>query len=388
MCILQSSDKGAGQQQGDIRVPPSCASEWFNPDSANPKEWIKDRIYAWGWFSLDPLPAARDFDAQGWKQTLDSIGADTGEWRFNRYEHCDRNSLNQVKDQTYNPGPTFSDGRLLHQTGALRQLATHRSKGVVILQPSRSPEAGARIAWGRDPHYDELPKFWAAADFLWYDWMRERRWWRDAVKNINYCGVQQVTDLATHRLIARYLLARNLFDLEPWPASNSVWDITTPEGRGLLASHPARQCVAFLAEHKFNLGIKHITSVKVFRSFNPGLHKAFPELLLTVENVRDEILKLNLPDNWVPIPYQPKPNPNENLPYFQPEPGAPLPRAAIDINDRKEPVPSIFITRQSRRRHEELLSDTYIPRSEACLMGGQRDVLSGVWRKSWACLKY
>jgi hypothetical protein len=231
LCALRSTDKGAGMQFGDWRNPPSAASIWFNPEADSRIKWIKSRWAAWGWFNVAARPEAQDFAALGWTQVMQEI-APVSPWTFGRFEHCDRSILTQCSEQNYKPDRRLGgDGRTYRATGGVHQHALNKQAGVVIFQPNLPPQAAARKLWKRDPGADELPTFTMASDFLWYDWFRTENRWHSYHKIVRYCGVQHVSDLNTHSLIARYLLERDVHDLQDWPAEKSTFDTTTPQGK-------------------------------------------------------------------------------------------------------------------------------------------------------------
>jgi hypothetical protein len=231
LCALQSTDKGAGMQFADWRNPPSAASAWFNLEATLRAQWIKIRWVSWGWFAVPTRPEAQDFAGLGWKQALDEL-APVSPWTFGRFEHCDRSILTQCTTQTYKPDPRLGgDGRTFRSTGGVHQHALNKQAGIVLFQPNIPPQAAAKRFWGRDPGVNDLPKFTMASDFLWYDWYRTENKLHRYHKIVRYCGVQHVSDLNTHSLIARYLLERDVHDLQPWPAEKSTFDTTTPQGK-------------------------------------------------------------------------------------------------------------------------------------------------------------
>jgi hypothetical protein len=237
MCAMRSTDKGAGLQKKDTRTPPSAVSIWVN--SLNPWNPWTTNLQTFRWFKVDSLPGAADFGRQGWDAALTSIGsANVLDWRFARYLHYNPEDSTPIMNQRYT-GKTRVPG--LPQkacTGAKYNIAVNRASGAVLVQPGTPPKVAARKNWERDIQGDwELPELRAYSDFLWGAWSSNtlpRGPFGEWKKRIYFCGVQQVSDGGTMKLIAKFLLARGLYDLEPWPAAKSVWYIDTPEGRSLL----------------------------------------------------------------------------------------------------------------------------------------------------------
>jgi hypothetical protein len=240
MCAMRSTDKGAGLQKQDTRTPPSAVSIWVN--SQKPwNQWTPD-LKTFRWFKVDSLPGAADFGRQGWDAALTSIGgASVLHWRFARYLHYNPEDPAPISMQLYT-GKTRVPGQPLFAcTGAKYNIAVNRAIGAVLVQPGTPPKVAARRNWGRETIEDwELPDLRAYSDFIWAAWSatnQPKGDFDEFKKRINFCGVQQVSDCGTMKLIAKFLLAKSVYDLEQWPAMNSVWSMDTPEGLALLGEY-------------------------------------------------------------------------------------------------------------------------------------------------------
>jgi hypothetical protein len=233
MCAMRSTDKGAGLQKRDTRTPPSAVSIWVH----SPRNLWTDNVRLFRWFKVDSLPGAADFGRQGWDAAVTSIGGvSVLEWRFARWLHYNPDIPTPISMQFYKG--KMAPGRHFSCTGAKYNIAINRAVGAVLVQPGTPPKVAARRNWGREDIEDsKLPYLRAYSDFIWNAWMAPsqpkgpNKEWQN---RINFCGFQQVSDCGTMKLIAKFLLTKSIYDLESWPAVNSVWDADTPEGRALL----------------------------------------------------------------------------------------------------------------------------------------------------------
>lgn len=105
MCALMSTDKGAGMQMGDTRVPPSAQSKNWALNGEEGFKW-GDHFKRWGWFRQEPHPQACNLDQLGWATPIRDITGDTPDSVENyftcmRYVHRNPNSALPVKDQKY-----------------------------------------------------------------------------------------------------------------------------------------------------------------------------------------------------------------------------------------------------------------------------------------------
>jgi hypothetical protein len=141
------------------------------------------------------------------------------------------------------------------------------------------------------------------------------------------------------RIVARLLLQRQVWDLEEWPATNSIFSMNTEEGLALLGmcnidiatrtitdnligAPPGMIVAKFLVEHKKWLGLQHVTSVRVFRGapFEGG--KRQPQLLFELAQVPQDLQYADPPPDFVPPPAPVIPAPE--VPWA---PGPSTPRA-------------------------------------------------------------
>jgi hypothetical protein len=210
-------------QNHDTRNPPSAESIYV-PTVQYP--W-KTRHKTHKWFLDMVLARASDFDNQGWGPVIRSIQHITPDWHTSRYIHYDSKDARPIKDQWYQG---TMGGEKRYATGASINLAMEKKSGIILFQSGTPPTVAAKRNWGRDAvGQEELPRLRAPSDFMWGFWRSKR-----AGTDVRYCGVQQVNDCAALKLIARYLLKRDMYDLESFPALNSRWSTETPEGRALV----------------------------------------------------------------------------------------------------------------------------------------------------------
>jgi hypothetical protein len=229
---MRSTDKGAGMQNQDTRNPPSAESVWIN-NSAN-NRWAEN-MKAFGWFTDNVMSRAADFDNQGWGPALTATDTEFREWRFARFVHYNPKSPTPIKDQTYNGKERFGGLLLRSATGASYNIAANKLLKTILLQGVIPPKVSARKNWGRDVQSDrELPTLRFPSDFMWTVWALRLR---GVLPSINHCGIQQISDCATMKLVARFLLAKSVYDLELFPAVNSQWSADTPEGHALLGKY-------------------------------------------------------------------------------------------------------------------------------------------------------
>jgi hypothetical protein len=186
----------------------------------------------------------QDFTALGWRATIDSLGAPPGsQWLFQRFVHMKPSDNCAIKDQDYvawSKDANFpSPQRTRFATGAYMDLAINRPCGIILAQSYYSHMAGAIKNWtprdlAQSPiQYVELSQLWRLSDFLWG--FRKKSTSLARAWNIRYYGVYNAHDRITLALVARFLGERGLVDLEPWPADNSEFLMSTRQGRALLA---------------------------------------------------------------------------------------------------------------------------------------------------------
>ena len=329
LCSMKSSDRGAGIQQMDKRYPQSAES-LMTSSTVVPRR--KDLYKTWHWDTMDPVPQASDLTYQGWDQVMKDLGLQDaprpGDWIFKRFKHWTPGSQARLQDQTYRLGGALSAE--YRCTGATIQLAINAIEGIVFFQPSITTRVAISRNWNRQATDAELPQLRMRSDFAFMEWWAPRRYPGTAKTDLYNCAISDITDLATHRLISRYILARGLFDLEAWPASNSVFNTNTPEGLALLGSPAAQACVALLIQHKKDLGIKFIASVTVFRTpprrsqANPNIWLVYPNMVFKVEDVPQQQLLMDPSPNFMAPPPVVVPDPQAGLPP-RPNPVVPQP---------------------------------------------------------------
>lgn len=329
LCAMRSSDRGAGIKQGDSRNPPSAESLWATGAKA---KFRLDMCRTWAWRNLGLAPKAADFVYQGWDQAKVDLSAQSHRapssrpWIFKRFKHGNSAIPQPYRDQTY----TVVKPKMQRYscTGAVIQVAVNANDRIVFFQPGIAPKVATSVNWNHEARDQELPQYRAPSDFAFMEFWPTRRRANTPKSTLSYCAVSDVKDLANHRLIARYVLARGMFDLENWPAANSIFNTNTPEGLALLGSPAAKPCVSLLLQHKKDLEIKHIVSVTVFRS--PTRQRSqdsnsltvFPNMVFKVENVPEPLL---LPDpgaGFVPSLQVVVPDPRAGLPP-RPNPAVP-----------------------------------------------------------------
>jgi hypothetical protein len=334
LCAMKSSDRGAGIQQGDRRGPPSAESLLTSSAAVR---WRKNLYNTWRWDDMSPVPQATDFGYQGWDQAMVAMRPDNDrdpsltDWSFKRFKHWRPDGPARFQDQTYSVG-SGSGGTPYRCTGAVYQIAINGNGGIVFFQPSISLKVATSKNWDHEARDEELPKLRSRSDLAFLEWWAVRRRPGVAKTALYYCAISDITDLATHRLISRYIIARGMYDMEGWPASNSIFNTNTPEGLALLGSPPAQACAALLIQHKKDLGIKQIVSVTVFRSptrrseKDPNIWLTYPNMVFKVEDVPQQQILPDPSPNFIPPPQVVVPDPLAGLPP-RPNPVVPQPVA-------------------------------------------------------------
>jgi hypothetical protein len=216
-------------QQIDLRNSPSAESTFVGKQGHSFKKIMV--VHRW---STDTIqPRASDFDSQGWGPALRAIeqlqplNPSLG-WKFARYVHYDNQDKTPIKEQTYDYGRK-------RVTGASINIAVDKASGIVLYQPGTPPKVAASRLWlGVDI---VLPDIRHPSDFMWAHWRAQSPTQPEGHRNVQYCGVQEVSDCATIKLIARFFLMRSIYDLEDFPADNSIWTTDTPEGRALIGKY-------------------------------------------------------------------------------------------------------------------------------------------------------
>jgi hypothetical protein len=355
MCAMRSSDYAAGLQIHyyglTTQKTPTAQSDYavYWPGATQHWNRMKDRQY---WFKVRRSDDAEDFAKIGWwGPCIQGVDPMEREWSFSRYQHNDPASNLPIKEQKYTYNVRNNGGqRNLVATGAIYNTAVNPKASFVIAQWFGAPKMRAEVNWGRqglnppDPvREDELPGLRHFSDFLWYEWVRAH----GSAYNLQpprTFGVMQVGDAPSMMIIARLLLKKGIFDLEEWPALNSVFSMDTEEGLALLGKSsinirakaainnlvaaPAGMIVAeFLIQHKKGIGLQHVTSVKVFRgaAFEGG--KRNPQLLFQIAPVPQEQQKADPPPGWVPPPEPVRPVPQLPWERHPDAPGPSTPRA-------------------------------------------------------------
>lgn len=192
----------------------------------------------WFWRRLDPHPLACDFKFQGWEQVLTDLGRlePRDKWICRRWAHFDASSAQPIKDQEYWV-TTAREMRIRYiATGAVYNHAYNYHVGIVLLQAGITPKIGAQRYWQRQSRIPDgdLPQIRQQSDFLWNDYDNTSSRKPVDFRKLAYCGMTELNDAMTLKLIARAILARGLSDLEDWPASNSEFWMNTAEARALL----------------------------------------------------------------------------------------------------------------------------------------------------------
>jgi hypothetical protein len=163
-----------------------------------------------------------------------------------------------------------------------------------------SPLTAAQENWAVDPTEDDLPKLKRASDIMTTFWLRGN----NNPENLRYYLVCQVQNAETTPLIARILKNANLDKVPRWPGY--VVHMSDEAGDALLGKQlsPRKTCnvllarltypgsplggtLAFLlAQHKKELGIKHVTDVTIFRDNDLRIEEPMMYLLYTIKDVR------------------------------------------------------------------------------------------------------
>ncbi|KAF2824615.1 hypothetical protein CC86DRAFT_407782 [Ophiobolus disseminans] len=99
--------------------------------------------------------------------------------------------------------------------------------------------------------------------------------------NLHYYIANNVINTDTLPLVASILQAKGVKDVPRWPGIEV--STSEPEGQALLGSPIGVSLAFLLIQHKAGLGIKHVTSVTIFRD-NRGFHIPEIELLFKIEN--------------------------------------------------------------------------------------------------------
>jgi hypothetical protein len=241
MCAMRSSDYAAGIQihYYGITVPktPTAQSPYAYSGSTVTTNWGR-MLAAQYWFKIPTFEGAQNFPNNGWQGPCIPV---VGEWFFARYQHNDPASNLPIKEQRYTyKRPGRQQGLDLVATGASYNTAVNIKDNFVIAQWFGAPKIMAEKNWGRaglnPPNpvgEDELPSLRHFSDFLWYEWARAHGS-KIPLQSPQKFGVMQVGDAPSLVIIARLLLKKGIFDLEEWPAANSVFSMDTEEGLALL----------------------------------------------------------------------------------------------------------------------------------------------------------
>jgi hypothetical protein len=161
-----------------------------------------------------------------------------------------------------------------------------------------SPRVAAETEWQHDSTEDQFPKLKRVSDILTAFWLRGH----SNPKNLRYYLIFQVQNVETTPLIARILRDANLNQVPYWPGL--VVGIWEKAGGALLGSNslietcdvlqarltysgsPLGSTLAFLlAQHKAELGHKHVTEVTIFRENHSQDTVPQIQLLFTVKDV-------------------------------------------------------------------------------------------------------
>jgi hypothetical protein len=157
---------------------------------------------------------------------------------------------------------------------------------VIFGQDFLGPKAAAKENLDWDVKKEEPPKLSIASDILAAYWLRS-----PTPKNLKYRFGQDVTNEDTVPIIIKILLNHGYTEGVPtWPGLQL--DMPSEEALVLLGSPIGSTVAFFLIQHKEEFGLKHVSSITIFRDLKTEPdHNAEVQLLFRIDDVpQDDIL--------------------------------------------------------------------------------------------------
>ncbi|KAJ8116723.1 hypothetical protein OPT61_g1914 [Boeremia exigua] len=283
-CLLDMTTEQAGTALEDKRVPPSAESIWQGD--------FQDEVSKWGWTEFDLNDdGGGDFrdDSESADNkigtALTALGlsllpaSKDGNNVCYAIEHSDDLGDDEDPDDDVdmdNEGFYVVDGKQYLLTEAYYRFTLNQKEGVIFAQNLLSPRAAALTNFEDPIPPEELPALARASDIMWLYWLRGN----PNPQNLRYYIVNYVLNTATLPLIARALKTHGFQTVPHWPGLQL--DMPDPAALALLGSPIGSTLAHLLMQHKVALGIKHITSITVFRNNPPPgqAHSEIPEVQL------------------------------------------------------------------------------------------------------------
>ncbi|KAH6858617.1 hypothetical protein B0T12DRAFT_163164 [Alternaria alternata] len=178
------------------------------------------------------------------------------------------------------------DGKTYPNTGAWFRFTLNPEQGVIFGQDFLGPKAAAKENLDWDVKKEELPKLSIASDILAAYWLRS-----PTPKNLKYWFGQDVTNEDTVPIIIKILLNHGYTEGVPtWPGLQL--NMPSEEALVLLGSPIGSTVAFFLIQHKEELGLKHVSSITIFRDLKTEPdHNAEVQLLFHIDDVpQDDVL--------------------------------------------------------------------------------------------------
>ncbi|KAH6875074.1 hypothetical protein BKA58DRAFT_334135 [Alternaria rosae] len=283
-CRLEANDKAAGRLWQDVRNPPSARSQWADVT-------LQKELKLWGWFTgkyeqelhcdfsddKDPMHVnhlGTVFKSLGVNDKPREKGGDNMCYNL---EHFDANAEDYDEDtmeQYYEV-----DGQEYRCTGAHVRFGINQRGGMIIGESFESPRVEAEANWGYSPKQAELPQLQRVSDIVMAFWLRDN----PDPKNLKYYLVCNIINERTVALINAILKNHGLDKIPHWPGIvANMWD---EEGPALLGSPLGGSLAYLLAQHKAELGIKHVTEVVIFRDDFAQDWSPYVQLLFRIKDV-------------------------------------------------------------------------------------------------------
>ncbi|KAF1832885.1 hypothetical protein BDW02DRAFT_553766 [Decorospora gaudefroyi] len=287
-CRLDADDEAAGRLWMDTRNPPSARSEWSNVK-------LMHELGLWYWhqadFDQDYHCNFADDDSNDHTNkigsALQALGLSSkpktqgGDNVCFNIEHFDDDAQDDDGDQLEPEDQYYEvNGREYQATGAHVRFGVNQPGGMIIGMDFQSPRAQAVDRWQEEPTEDELPRLKRVSDIMTAFWLRGH----GNPKNLRYYLAFNVQNDETVPLIARVLKNRGHDKMVPyWPGVTvGTWE---KEGEALLGS-PIGSTLAFLlAQHKAELGHKHVTDITIFKDNYPPNTIPSVQLLYRIQDV-------------------------------------------------------------------------------------------------------
>ncbi|RMZ69880.1 WD domain-containing [Pyrenophora seminiperda CCB06] len=284
-CRLEANDEAAGRLWQDTRNPPSAHSEWADAT-------LQNELVQWAWDRGDYDAENCDFSDDVSEDFTNKIGTTmqalgvsakprelNGDIECFNIQHFD----DHVSDSEGSPEPGIQyyvvEGREYQCTGAHVRFGINHRGGMIIGIDFKSPRYAARLEWGHEPYEDELPRVKRVSDIMTAYWLRDN----PTPRNLKYYIASNVLNKQTVLLLSKILVDRGHSLVPYWPGLTvGMWE---DAGEALLGSPIGTTLAFLLAQHKAELGIKHVTDITIFRENYPPETSPAIHILFRIEDV-------------------------------------------------------------------------------------------------------